>query len=247
MTIDWWTLGVQTVNVLILIWLLGRFFWRPVAAMIDQRRAAAQRILADAEAKRGQAVAALAEIERTRAGFAQEREAIIAAAREAAERERAARLAEAANEAASLQQGASAAIDREKQAAAQAWAERASRLAVDVAGRLVGRLDGPSVRAAFLEGLLENIRSLPDPARQAMAADGLALEAISATPLDPADQERCRTLIGEALGARPQIAFKADPALIAGLELRGPHLLVSNSWRADLAQILADLTHDDAR
>jgi len=29
MTIDWWTLGIQTVNVVILIWLLERFFWRP--------------------------------------------------------------------------------------------------------------------------------------------------------------------------------------------------------------------------
>lgn len=247
MNIDWWTLGVQAVNVLILIWLLGRFFWRPVAAMIDQRRAEAQRILAEAESKRSQAAAALAEIERTRAGFAQEREAILAEAREAAERERAARLAEAAKEATSLQEAASAAIDKEKEAADRAWAERASRLAVDIAGRLVARLDGPSVRAAFLEGLLKNIRSLSGPARQAVAADGVALEAISATPLDPADQERCRALIGEAFGASPQIAFKVDPALIAGLELRGPHLVVSNSWRADLAQILADLAHDDAR
>ena len=80
--------------------------------------------------------------------------------------------------------------------------------------------------------------------RQAVAANGVALEAISATPLEPADQERYRELIGEAFGAHPQIAFKADPALIAGLELHGPHLVVSNSWRADLTQILADLTHD---
>jgi len=29
MTIDWWTLGLQTVNVAILVWLLQRFFWRP--------------------------------------------------------------------------------------------------------------------------------------------------------------------------------------------------------------------------
>ena len=49
MTIDWWTLGIQTVNVVILIWLLERFFWRPVAAMIEQRRATAQRILDEAE------------------------------------------------------------------------------------------------------------------------------------------------------------------------------------------------------
>ena len=67
MTIDWWTLGIQTANVVILIWLLGRFFWRPVAAMIEQRRATAQRILAEAEGKRSEASVALAEIERTRA------------------------------------------------------------------------------------------------------------------------------------------------------------------------------------
>ncbi len=40
MSIDWWTLGFQTVNVAILIWLLGHFFWKPVAAMIEAERAA---------------------------------------------------------------------------------------------------------------------------------------------------------------------------------------------------------------
>ena len=64
MTIDWWTLGFQTVNVVILVWLLGRFFWRPVAGMIAQRRAAAEQTLAEAAAKRQEADAAMAEIER---------------------------------------------------------------------------------------------------------------------------------------------------------------------------------------
>jgi F-type H+-transporting ATPase subunit b len=244
MTIDWWTLGIQTVNVVILVWLLERFFWRPVAALIEQRRATTQRMLAEAEAKRSQAAAALAEIEPTRAGFAQEREAILTAAHEAAERARAVRLEDAAKAAASLEAAAKAAIEKEKKAADKAWAERASRLAVEIAERLAARLDGPAVRATFLDWLLKEIRTLPDSARQAVAANGVALEAISATPLDPVDQERYRELIGEAFGAHPQIAFKADPALIAGLELHGPHLVVSNSWRADLTQILADLTHD---
>jgi F-type H+-transporting ATPase subunit b len=244
MTIDWWTLGIQTVNVVILVWLLGRFFWRPLAAMIEQRRATAQRILAEAEAKRSQATAALAEIERTRAGFAREREAIQAVAHEAADRARTACLDEAAKEAASLEAAAKMAIEKEKEAADKAWAERASRLAVEIAGRLAARLDGPAVRAAFLDWLLEEIRTLPDAAQQAVAADGVTLEVISATPLDSADQERCCGLIGEAFGANPQIDFKTDPALIAGMELHGPHLVINNSWRADLTKILTDLTHD---
>jgi F-type H+-transporting ATPase subunit b len=244
MTFDWWTLGIQAVNVIILVWLLGRFFWRPVAAMIEQRRAAARTILAEAEAKRSQATTALAEIERTRAGFAKEREAILAAAHEAAERARATRLEEVEKEAASLEAAARAAIEQEKEATDKAWAERATRLAVEIAKRLAARLDGSAVRAAFLDWLLTEIRALPDPARQAVAADGVTLEAISATPLDPADQERYRGLIGEAFGSHPQVAFKTDPSLIGGLELHGPHLVVNNSWRADLAKILADLTHD---
>jgi len=244
MTIDWWTLGIQTVNVVILVWLLGRFFWRPLAAMIEQRRAMAQRLVTEAEGKRSEAVAALAEVERTRAGFAQEREAILAEAYEAAERARVARLEGVAKEASSLEAAAKAAIETEKAEVDKAWAERASRLAVEIAERLVGRLDGPAVRAAFLDLLLAEIRALPDPVRQAVAANGVTLQTISPTPLEPADQQRYRELIGEAFGARPQITFKADPALIAGLELHGPHLVVSNSWRTDLTRILADLTHD---
>lgn len=245
MTIDWWTLGIQTVNVVILVWLLERFFWRPVAAMIEQRRASAQRVLTDAEAKHSQAIAALAEIELTRAGFAREREEILAAAHEAAERARTACLDEAAKEMESLEAGARAAIEKERALTDKAWAERASRLAVEIAERLAARLDGPAVRAAFLSWLLKEIRTLPDPVRQAVATSGVALEAISATPLAPHDEERYRERIGDAFGAHPLIVFKADPAIIAGLELHGPHLIVKNSWRADLTQILADLTHDN--
>ncbi|VTZ22487.1 ATP synthase subunit b [Methylocella tundrae] len=245
MTIDWWTLGLQTINVLILVWLLGRFFWRPVAAIIEQRRAAAQQILAEAEAKCNEASAALADIEKTRAGFAQERETVLAAAHEEGERERGARLQAAATEAESQQAAARAAMQKEQALAEKAFADRASRLAVEIAGRLVARLDGAAPRAAFLDWLLKEIRDLPDATRQAVAADGVTLEAISAAPLDPTDEERYRKLIAEALGAQPRIVFKADPGLIAGLELRGPQLVVNNSWRSDLDRILADLTHDN--
>ena len=68
--------------------------------------------------------------------------------------------------------------------------------------------------------------------------------AISATVLQPVDQQRYSKLITEAFGADLPVAFKVDPQLIAGFELHGPHLLIANSWRADLTQILADIAHD---
>ena len=244
MTIDWWTLGIQTVNVVILIWLLTRFFWRPVAAIIEQRRAAAAQMLAEAELKRSQAADALAAIEQTRTGFDQERDAIITAAHAAAEHERAALLAAAAQESTTLQTSAKAAIEKARNAEEKAWAERAGRLAINIAERLVAPLAGPAVSDAFLAGLLQEIRELPASVRDAITGDDIGLEVVSATPIQPAEQERYRHLISEAFGTSPQITFKADATLIAGLELNGPHLVIHNSWRADLSKILADLTHD---
>ena len=56
-------------------------------------------------------------------------------------------------------------------------------------------------------------------------------------------EDRYRELIGEAFGSHPQITFAVDPALIAGLELHGPHFSIGNSWRADLDAIRADIGH----
>lgn len=246
MTIDWWTLGIQGVNIVILIWLLGRFFWRPVAAMIEQRRTAAQQLLAEAESKRSQAAEALAAIEQTRAGFEKEREAILAAAHVAAGQACASLLVSAEAQASALQAAATTAIAEERQSVEKEWRERSSRLAVDIAQRLLTRLDGPAVSATFLDWLLREIRVLPAAVRDAAAADGAVLEAVSATPIDPGDQPRYRQSIGEALGSHPAITFRVDPALIAGLELHGPHLVIANSWSADLTRIKADLAHDQA-
>lgn len=241
MTIDWWTIGFQAANVVILMWLLGHFLWRPVAATIAQRREAVHAALAEAQGKRAEAAAALADAARTRADFIAERDAILKAAQERAGEARAALLHDAATRVAALEAAARAAIARDREAAEQAWADRASRLAVDIARRLAARLDGPAVAAAFLDWLLGEIRSLPDATRHAVAASGAPLQAATATALTPDDQRRHCRLIAEALGVSVPIVFKVDPGLIAGLELRGPHLVVANSWRADLTTILADI------
>jgi len=240
-TIDWWTLGLETVNVVVLIWLLRRFFWRPLADTIEQRRKAMQATLAEAEAKSAEAKTALTEIEKTRARFVDERDAILAAAHTSAEQARTLRLEETAKDVAVLETTAKSAIEKDRDAAEASWADRSSRLAVDIAGRLAARLDGPAIRATFLDWLLNEIRTLPDAQRHAMAGKSV-LDAVSAAPLEPAEQERTRSLIAEAFGGHPEIAFKVDAALIGGLELHAPDFRVTSSWRAGLSRILADLT-----
>jgi F-type H+-transporting ATPase subunit b len=241
MTIDWWTLGLQAINAIVLVWLLGRFFWRPVSAMITARRDEVARTLAEADSARAATAAARAEIARTRDGFAAERSAVLAAAEAEAAQARAALLAQATQDAAALRAAGESAAREAAAAATAEWEARSGRLAVDIAGRLVARLDSAALSAAFLDGLVAALAALPDSTRH-LASDG-GLELVSAAPLDATARATCGDRLAAALGTQPALAFRDDAALLAGLELHGPHFAIRNSWRADLDRILADLGH----
>ena len=245
MNFDWWTLGFQTINVFVLVWLLGHFFWRPVAGIIAQRRAQANEIMAEAVARRAEAAAALDEISRVRAGFAQERDAMIKAARDDAERLRAEQLAKAAHEVEALTAAAAQAAERVRKDAEKSWQASATRLAVDIAGHLAARLDSAAIRDVFLDWLIVEIAKLPDSARAAAAQPGACFEAISATALSATEEATVRRRVASALGAEPAISFRTDPALIVGLELHGPGIVVTNSWRADLSRILEGIDNGE--
>jgi F-type H+-transporting ATPase subunit b len=238
-------LGIQTVNAIVVVWLLQRFFWRPVAAIIAQRRLASLQSIADAKAKTDKADAALKDIATTRAGFTAEHDAILAAAHKQAASMQNAAQAQATSDAAKLAATAKAGIVAESQKAAQGWQDQSALLAVDIAGRLAGRLQGTAVQSAFLDWLATAIAALPAGVRQTVAAGGAPLQAVTATPLDAGAETQARDAIFKAFGGQPPITFSTDPAVINGIELHGQHFVINNSWRADLARIRAGL-HNDA-
>lgn len=239
MTFDVWTLGFQAVNVLILIWLLHRFFWKPVAGMIADRQASAATLLDEAKAKDAEAKAALAEVAETRAGLATERDAMLATARKDAAAARETLLAEARAEVETLRETAKAARVRAAETLKASAIDEAQGLALTIAGQLVARLDGPATDAAFLGWLVEGLAELPEAERTALA--GVELEIVSATDQDSRAQDRTAKAVTTALGSPAKLTFRTNPEMIAGLELHSPHFSMRNSWRADLDRIAAAL------
>ncbi|MFZ2102745.1 MAG: F0F1 ATP synthase subunit B, partial [Oricola sp.] len=61
MKLDWWTFAFQVINIAVLLWLLGRFLFRPVANIIAERKTETARVLKDAE----EAKRAAREVEQT--------------------------------------------------------------------------------------------------------------------------------------------------------------------------------------
>ncbi|MGP0092714.1 MAG: F0F1 ATP synthase subunit delta [Xanthobacteraceae bacterium] len=246
MHIDWWTLALQTVNVLVLIWILARFFFRPVVNIVAKRQEQAKMLLAASAAARQEAAEARAEAEKARAQIGAERDRLMAEARKSAEIEKANLLVLSSEEIARLRSEAEAAIARGGIAAKQAIIARASELSVEIARRLLGRLRSKITLSAFLDELCQELRALPSEERERFTSvTGHATEVVTAAPLSEEEMGQVGDALTAAFGSELAFDFRADPSLIAGIELHSRNTIVRNSWRADLDRIRGELSRDE--
>ncbi len=243
MTIDWWTLGLQTVNFVVLIWILAHFLFRPVIRIIAERQAAAHSALDEAEAMRDQARSAREAADAEMADIAARRTALIAMAGEDAEAEKRRLLDAARADVEKLRTAAQAELEQMRTTEERALADQASLLATDIVERLLARLPDSARIDGFIDGLAKAVADLPDATRAGIGAQGpVQVRAARA----PTAQERTRLTkkLRDVLNRAIDIEIKADPTLLAGLELDAQHAIVSNHFRADLDRIAESLTSD---
>jgi len=243
MQADWWTLALQATNALVLIWLLQRFLFRPVADIIKARQAEADSLLSDADTARNAAVAEREKASAEAARQAETRTEALKAAEAEADARKKALVAAARAEAERLVAAAADEIERTREAEATAGAERAARLAVDIAAKLFHRLPHEAQIDGFIAGLAEGLAQFPEDARAGFAADGAPIQLRTPRPLTQHEITDCRATIGKALGRPVEISVEVDPEIIAGLEAEGAFGSVRNSFRADLEHITEALTH----
>jgi F-type H+-transporting ATPase subunit b len=245
MHIDWWTLGLQAVNALVLIWLLAHFLFRPVVAAIAARQKAAGQLLADAKAAKAAAEGELDKAAAETARLAEHRSEALKAAEAEAATAKSALLAAAQAEADKLRAAAKAEIEAERRAEALAAEDRAGRLAVDIAGKLLDRLPREARVAAFIDGIATGLAKLPEGTRASLGADGASVRLTAARAVTAEEVEACRKALVAVLGHPVLLEVTVEPELIAGLELEAPHAVVRNSFRADLIRLKSGLVHHD--
>ncbi len=245
MHIDWWTLALQAVNALVLIWLLAHFLFRPVVNAIAARQQAAGQLLADAKGAKAAAEAERNKVMAETARFAEHRSEALKAAEAEAATAKSALLAAAQVEADKLRAAAKAEIDAARRTEALAAEDRAGRLAIDIAGKLLDRLPREARVAAFIDGIATGLAKLPEGARASVGADGTSVHLTAARAVTPEEVEACRKALAGVLGHPVLVEVTVEPELIAGIELEAPHAVVRNSFRADLVRLKSELVHHD--
>ncbi len=244
MTINFWGLGLQAINALILVWLLSWVFWRPLAGAIAKRQDTVKTMLSDARVAQDKAAAALMEVTEIRAGITAEREALLAEAATEAETSAKDALNVAHEKAEKLVDAARLTSQRETDAASNENAEKSTQLAVEIARKLLGRLNTTAIQTAFLDLLIDAIEQMSAHDRAVLVGSSTGIDLISARDLKDIDKTKITKTIQQALDSEPKLSFETDPDLIAGLEMRTAHFVLHNSWRSDLVMIQKNV--DDA-
>ena len=88
MLIDWFTVGAQALNFIILVWLMKRFLYKPILDAIDAREKRIAAELADADAKKAEAQKERDEFQHKNEEFDQQRAALLSKATDEAKAER---------------------------------------------------------------------------------------------------------------------------------------------------------------
>ena len=254
MLIDWFTVGAQVLNFLILVWLMKRVLYQPILDAIDAREARIAKELSEAAATQTAAEKTRDDFRQKNATFDQERAALLAKAAEEAKTERQ-RLFDAARLAADAQKAKRAESLKNEAADFNASLRHKAQTEVfAVARRTLADLATTSLEQRAAEVFMDRLRSL-DPAAKdqfARAIKAAASPALvrSAFDLSLEQHAEIRRAVNETLSADVPLRFETAPDLVGGIELTTPGQKVAWSiahYLDTLEKCVGDLIAEKSR
>jgi F-type H+-transporting ATPase subunit b len=221
--IDWFTVGAQVLNFVILVWLMKRFLYKPILNAIDgrERRIAAE--LADAAAKKAEAQKDRDAFQHKSDELDQQRAALLSQATDDANAERRRILDEARQAADAASESRRKALRSDAKHLNQAISRRTQQEVFAIARRALADLATVTLEERLGEVFTRRLREMDD---QAKAGLGRALKTAadpalvrSTFELPPEQRAAIQNALNETFSADVRLRFETAPDLISGIEL----------------------------
>lgn len=241
MIIDWFTVGAQALNFLILVWLLKRFLYKPILDAIDAREKRVAAELADADAKKTEALNERDEFQRKNEKFDQQRQTLLREAADEAKSERQRLLDEARQAAVALQKKRRETLRNEEQNLHQAIGDKTRQEVFAIARKTLADLAETSLEERMVAVFIRRLRELDDQAKETLAAslkpstDPVIVR--TAFDLAPAHRSLIEDAMAETLGAEAPLRFETSAELIGGIEMSADGQKVAWSIKDYLASL----------
>lgn len=223
MLIDWFTVGAQVLNFIILVWLLKRFLYKPILDAIDARENRIATELANAHAKAAEAKKERDELRHKNDEFDQQRAALLSQAEVDAQAERQRLLDEARQAADALSAKRMEALRKDAHDLNQAISRRVQREVFAIARKALLDLATTSLEERLEEAFTRRLREMDGRAKDVLAAAlKTASEPVlvhSAFDLTAEQRVTIQNVLNETFAAEIDVRFETAPDLIGGIEL----------------------------
>jgi len=223
MLIDWFTVGAQALNFLILVWLMRRFLYRPILNAIDAREKKIAAELADAAAKKAEAQKDRDEFQKKNADFDQQRAALLGQAADAAKAEGQRLLDEARKAADALSAKRQEGLRIDAHNLSQAISRRTQQEVFAIARKALGDLATTSLEERLGDVFTRRLRTMDGQAKETF---GAALKTTSepalvrsAFDLPPVQRAIIQNALNETFSADIRLRFETSPDLVGGIEV----------------------------
>ena len=151
------TLIAQICNLFIQLFVFKKFFWDKILAILDQRREAADKEIADAQAAHAEAAAIKATYEQNMKEAKEQADGILMNAQKTATLRSEEIISQAQQAAAQIKSKASSDIEMEKKKAINDAKNEISGLAMAIAGKVVERELNTSDQAALIDRFIDEL------------------------------------------------------------------------------------------
>lgn len=223
MNVDWFTVGAQLLNFVVLVFLLNRFLFKPILAAIDAREQRINAELADADAKKVEAVTERATFQHKNEELDQQRATLLTRATDDANTERVRLVAQARVDADTAALKRQEALRRELADLSDSMAQRAQHEVFAIARRTLGDLASVDLEALAAAEFIRRLEVLTEPARAALARPGAKSPEPalirSAFDLPEAERTAIRAALANVFVVEVEVRFETAPELVSGIEL----------------------------
>ena len=223
MLIDWFTVGAQALNFLILVWLMKHFLYKPILNAIDAREKLIATELADAAAKKAEAQKEHEEFQRKNEEFDQQRAALLSKATDEAKTERQRLLDEARKAADALSAKRQEALKNDAHNLSQAISRRTQQEVFAITRKALTDLATASLEERVGEVFTRRLREMDGKAKETL---GAALKTApepavvrSAFELPKDQRAAIQNAVNETFSADIHLRFETEPDLVSGIEL----------------------------
>jgi F-type H+-transporting ATPase subunit b len=222
MLIDWFTVGAQALNFIILVWLLKRFLYKPVLSAIDTRERRVAQASADADRQTSEVQKARDELQAERKVFDDQRGALLAQAERNAKTQGELLLSSARQAAESLTAKQNAALLAEATELGDRLARLTAAESLNIARVALEDLADADLEERISVIFAHRLRGMDLKTREAF---GMSLERgggvpVVASSFDLSDREKTtiQTAVNETFSADIPLHFETSSRGIAGIE-----------------------------